>query len=124
MFHIYSSDGGHAEMNNQSMYAYKVCCTGGGVTVSNIINTDQCPAGAATILKLYNTTQSHVEKGTQSNYTNKICLSATSKTATCTYASSCASGYTELVSISDGDTSLHVGGGVFATKVCCKLISY
>jgi len=127
--HIYCSGtncayGGHAEMNDQTAYPYKLCCVGGGVTITNITDSSSCGANQATILKLYSTTNSHVEKGTQSNYTNKICLSATGKTATCTYASSCGTGYTQLLDISDGDTSLHVGSGAFTTKVCCKVTSY
>jgi prepilin-type N-terminal cleavage/methylation domain-containing protein len=124
VFHMYDTAGGHTEMNNQTNYTNKVCCVGGGIAVTNITNSDSCAAGASTILKLYDVTMSHVEKGTENNYTNKICLSATSKTAECTYATSCATGYTELASISDGETSLHSGGGVFATKICCKLTSY
>lgn len=127
IFHLYDTAGGHAEMNNQSGFSYKLCCTGGGIIASNITNTDECPTNSATILKLYSTTNSHVEKGidTENDYTNKICLSATGKTATCLYQSTCSTGYVEMVSISDGDTSLHVGDtGIFATKVCCKVTSY
>lgn len=124
VFHIYAAEGGHAELNTQTVYGNKVCCSGAGAVITNITNTDSCPVNAATILKLYSAANSHVEKGSESNYTNKICLSATGKTATCVYASSCATGFTELASISDGETSLHVGGGVFGTKICCKLQSY
>jgi type II secretion system protein G len=124
VFHVYDPAGGHAEMNDQATYSYKVCCVGGGAVVTNATGSNQCTDGQATILKLYDVTMAHVEKGTENNYTNKVCLSATGKTATCEYASSCSTGYTELASISDGETSLHVGGSVFATKVCCKLTSY
>jgi prepilin-type N-terminal cleavage/methylation domain-containing protein len=119
MFHIYDPAGGHAELSSQSMFAYKVCCTGGGVT-------NQCAGSYATVLKLYDTSNCHAEKGTLSNYTNSICISATGKTATCTYTdSACESGYVCLASISDGDTSVHVGDcSAFTTKVCCKVSSY
>ncbi len=112
-------------MNNQTNYSYKVCCLGGGIAVNNITTSDQCATGKTAVLKLYDITKSHVEKGDQNNYTNKVCLSATSKVASCVYASNCSTGYTCIASISDGDTSLHVGDcGVFATKVCCKVTSY
>jgi len=124
VFHIYDPAGGHAEMNTQSTYNYKVCCVGGGAVVTNITDSTQCGSTQATILKLYDVTKSHVEKGTENSYANKICLSAVGKTAECVYGSSCPTGYTQLATISDGETSLHVGDSIFATKVCCKLTSY
>ena len=124
VLHIYSLDGGHAELNTQSNYSQKVCCVGGGAIVTNITDSSQCEENQATILKLYSATNSHVEKGTENNYTNKVCLSAIGKTATCTYASSCPSGYVQLITISDGETSLHVSDSIFTNKVCCKLTSY
>ncbi len=119
MFHVYDPAGGHSELSGQSAFSYKVCCTGGGVTNS-------CTGNYATVLKLYDVSNCHAEKGTLSNYTNSICISATSKTATCEYTSgSCNSGYVCLASISDGDTSVHVGDcTAFTTKVCCKVESY
>jgi prepilin-type N-terminal cleavage/methylation domain-containing protein len=113
--------GGHAELNTQTNYTNKLCCTGGGITVTNITNTSQCAAGQAAVLKLSDLTNAHVEKGTETNYTNKICLSSTGKTATCAYAATCDAGYTELTTISDGATNLHFGDASYATKVCCKL---
>ena len=119
ILHMYDPAGGHAEMPDQSNYTWKVCCSGGGVK-----NT--CGGLATTVLKLYDTTKSHVEKNTQDNgYAYQVCIGATGKNAYCGYASDCStlgSGYVCLASIPDGDYSLHIGNcSAFTQKVCCKI---
>lgn len=119
IMHVYDPSGGHAELYTQLNYNYKVCCSGiDGLSNENIVNS-------AVALNLYSETNSHVEKSTESNYSYKVYIGGVGKTATCNYASDCSSlgsGYTCLVSISDGDTNLHVGEcTAFTTKVCCKI---
>jgi len=118
VFKIYDPLGGHAELDGQAVYDYKVCCTG-----SSISNT--CVGSYGIPIKLYSATNSHVEKNTESTYTNNTCLSKTGMKVVCNYANDCSTlgaNYTCVASISDGDTNLHVGGcsGAYTTKVCCR----
>lgn len=119
ILHLYDPAGGHAELNTQSNYAYKLCCS--GLTGISSANT----GSSAVVLKLYSETNAHVEKNTQSNYTYNAYISAPDKTATCEYATNCntlGNNYACVASISSGDTNLHIGEcGAFLTKVCCKI---
>lgn len=116
LFNIYSLLGSHAEMPAvDAEYTHKVCCEGTNLT-------NECDGGTV-LLRLHQLKNSHVEKSTSSEYTNNVCLSVPARTVSCEYANgACSEGYTCIVSISDGDTNLHVGGcEAYATKVCCKI---
>jgi len=118
VFKMYDPVGGHAELNDQTAYSYKVCCSGSSIS-------NACTGSYGIPVKLYSATNSHVEKNTESNYTNNACLSKTGMNVVCSYANDCSTlgaNYTCVASISDGDTSLHVGAcsGAYTTKVCCK----
>lgn len=128
LFHLYSTDGGHAELNDGGIFTNnRVCCNMGSLVVSN--QSAACGANQADLLNLYSATNSHVEEGTYTPnvYTNRICLSIPGRIVTCEYAKNdkgtCSSGNTSLkVSISEGGTNLHVGGeSTFPRKVCCKI---
>ncbi|MFA5169482.1 MAG: DUF2341 domain-containing protein [Candidatus Paceibacterota bacterium] len=109
--------GGHAELSSGSVYEYKVCCSGTGISNS-------C-SGGSTVLRLSASTDAHVEQNNRSNSaynSNSVCISGTTG-MTCSYASSCSSlgsNYVCLASIS-GDTNAHVAEcGVYSTQVCCQ----
>ena len=115
LFNMYNTQGGHAELTSQSNYTSKVCCEGSGLTNDP----------STTVLRLSGVTNAHVEKNTQSYYSNDITISATLRTITCNYASSCSTlgaDYFCIASISPGDTNLHVGDcNAYSTKVCCEM---
>jgi hypothetical protein len=115
ILNIYDYLGGHAELFTQSNYDYKLCCVGTGISNS-------CSATYhATVLRLSDTTNAHVEENTQSNSvydSNKACISSASNIA-CSYSDSCPIGTVCLSSISDA-TNAHIGGcSVYTTKICC-----
>lgn len=116
IFNLYDYNGSHAELFSQSDYPYKVCCT--GTDISN-----SCSGNYVNILNLSGATNSHVEKGTLSNYSNDVCLSA-SKNVTCGYAADCStlgSQYVCMASISS-DSNAHAGEcGAYSTQVCCEV---
>lgn len=117
IFNIYSLTGNHAELATQTNYPYKVCCEGSSLS-------NEC-SGGTVALGLSGITNAHVEKNTQSYYSNSACLSGLLKNITCSYASDCSTlgeDYVCLASVPTGDTNLHVGDcSAYSTKVCCQL---
>jgi parallel beta-helix repeat protein len=124
---LYISDtyNAHAELNNQSNYAYALCCK---EAYGEKLETNCSATKAETILRLEDQTNSHVEKDSESNYAYQVCLSPTANyNISCVYASDC-SGYDScLASISSteigGDTNLQIGSCTgpyaYSTKLCC-----
>jgi hypothetical protein len=96
-----------------------VCCSGTGISNS-------CSAtNHATVLRLSDVTNAHVEENTQTTSaynTNGACLSSTTKSVVCTYGTTCPTDYVCLASISDV-TNAHVGDcSAYPIKACCTTI--
>ncbi|MFA5431472.1 MAG: DUF2341 domain-containing protein [Candidatus Paceibacterota bacterium] len=128
IFKMYSPDGGHAELSTQVNYSNKVCCKGGnGITVSNsCASTDP----HATVLKLFDVSNSHVEENGGS-YSNPVCISSATNPVVCSYTTSSAgcaalgSGYVCMAAMSDTNNA-HVSaceGSSFTNPIysCCKV---
>ena len=122
VFKMSNTTNAHAEMRNQDIYNYYVCCNG------NDLDAD-CEGQYDAVLKLSSQTNAHVEKNSQVNYEHPVCLSTTHgsdtpvpSTIVCDYVSDCSNLgplYTCLASIS-GDTNAHIGDcNAYTTKVCC-----
>jgi hypothetical protein len=111
-----SQSNAHAELPSQSTANYNntvICCFGS----QTIYNT--CVSSSTILLKLEKVTNSHVQKNTQSGYTNNTCFSVSTGTTTVAYSGTDCSGYdTTIMSIS-GITNATVGSSTaYATKVC------
>ena len=113
----------HAQNNSFETYNYSLCCNH---TNASINITSGCP-GNATVINLNSSSNSHVEIGTNSNYSIPICLSSDWKYVICTFPTgSCPSNYTCVLSMagSEGTNSsnAHVANcSEYNQKVCCKL---
>lgn len=121
VFKMQALDNSHAEMPNQTIYNYYVCCSGvGGLSNS-------CTGNYDIALKLSSLTNAHVGKKDVSSYSNNACLSVTDGSVDCDYASDCSTlgiGYVCLASIS-GDDNAHLGDcDAYSTKVCCDATPY
>lgn len=111
------STNAHAELPSQSNAAYAnnvICCTGPmGLSSS-------CGGAQATVLKLYDVTNSHVQQSTQSGYTNNACISVlVGGSVTIGYQATNCTGYdTTLASMQAADNS-HIGDTTaYTTKIC------
>jgi hypothetical protein len=120
------SENAHAQNTTFAYYNYSICCNN---TNSSISITTTCP-GNVTVVRLSNSTNAHVEIGTNSNanYSNaSACFSSNWKRAACTYPTgSCPAGYNCTFSIasSEGDntTNAHIGDcSYYNQKICCGL---
>ncbi|MBL7142312.1 MAG: hypothetical protein ISS83_01415 [Candidatus Pacebacteria bacterium] len=101
----------HAELPSQSNYSNYVCCSG--------ISGTSCSGGTA-FLKLSALTNAQVEQANYFNYSNSACLTPlASETISCTYSTSCSSGYVCLASISNVYNAHIAQCGVYSTQVCC-----
>ena len=114
----------HAQNNSFNTYDYSLCCN---VTDNaSITITSGCP-GNATVLKLSNATNAHVEIGTNTNYSIPVCLSSNWKHITCDYPTgSCDPSSTCLLSMAGSEgtntSNAHVADcSYYNQKVCCKL---
>jgi hypothetical protein len=117
----------HAQLANESgtLYPYSVCCS----TDAFRTLTNTCAATATQVLKLYDTTNSHVQAGTQAGYGFGACLNVTSGNITCEYpTSACSAGYNGVVSMASSEaadnnlTNAHVGDfNFYSRKVCCQI---
>jgi len=94
---------------------YFLCCSG-DPTLSN-----NCLGNFATVLRLSNIDNAHVQKNTYSYYDYKACLSSSLRQLNCIYGTSCdESTYECLASISSSDNA-HIGDcDAYSTKVCCR----
>lgn len=112
----------HAQNLSVGTYSHSLCCSVDSGTLSASCGT--------TFLKLFNNTNSHVQVANYSgdvNYDVSACLSISSATVSCTYASGgCASGYVCLASIASSEsidrnlTNSHIGPcEEYNNKICC-----
>ena len=117
----------HAQLANYSgdPYAYSVCCsTDPFRTLSNT-----CTASATQVLKLYATTNSHVQAGNHTGYVFGACYDVTAGSVECEYPTdSCNAGYNQVISIASSETAddnltnAHVGDfNLYMRKVCCRI---
>ena len=98
----------HAELPSQSNYSNYVCCSG--------ISGTSC-SGGTTFLRLSATTNAHVEENLYTYFSNNACLYPNSgETISCTYSTSCSSGYVCLASISDVYNAHIAQCGVYSRK--------
>lgn len=116
----------HAQNKTIASYNYSICCNNTNASIT--INTD-CP-GNATVIRLSNATNAHVEIGTNSNYNNgTACLGSSWKKVECAYpVDSCAAGYNCTLSMAGSEgsntTNAHVGNcSTYSQKVCCGLVN-
>jgi len=119
VLHISSLINAHAELPSQSIYPFRVCCSGPG------IGNDCAAPGATSFLSLSSPTNAHVEY-IAGVYTEQACFSGAA--TTCGYTvppQDCDDVYAGsacLVSVS-APTNAHVasctGAGAYETKVCC-----
>lgn len=114
----------HAQNNSHNTYNYSICCNvtdNASITISST-----CP-GNVTVLNLNASTNSHVEIGTNSNYSINVCLGSDWKYVQCSFPTdSCTPPEICLLSMagSEGTNSsnAHVGNcSQYPQKVCCKL---
>jgi hypothetical protein len=114
----------HTQNNSYATYNYSICCNS---TNASITITTACP-GNATVIRLSNGTNAHVEIGTNSNYINaSACLSSSWQRVSCNYPTgSCSVGYACILSMANSEgantTNAHVGTcSAYYQKVCCVL---
>ena len=116
----------HAQLPSVANYPYILCCSSTETTLSNTCSD-------AIVLKLYATTNSHVQWGNYSGpytvYSNNACLSADPGTIECIYQNSCPANYECLISMASSEswaenkTNAHVGPcSEYSMKVCCRFI--
>ena len=124
---LYLSDqfNAHAELNNQSNYAYSVCCK---EAYGEQLDTNCSATDAEPILRLEAQNNSQVAKETYGGYGYQVCLSPSSYyNISCVYTSDCTGYDTCVASISstesEGDANLHIGNctgaNAYSTKICC-----
>lgn len=125
MLRMSGSTNAHAELPSQSTTAYNnnvVCCTG----VTGLSNSC-AESNKATIVKLSNVTNAHVEENTQTNYGETACLSSTyaGDEITVGYQASNCTGYdTTLFSMEKTPTNSQAGiPTAYNNKVCAKIFS-
>jgi len=116
IFHMSNETNAHAELSNNSNYAYKICCydpSGAGLGTS-------CSGDYETLLHLSNQTNAHAEQNNESNYSFNVCINSDSGDLSCSYESGCSEYDTCVASIS-GSTNAHVAScNYYSTKICCK----
>ena len=114
----------HAQNNSYNTYNYSICCN---VTDNASITISSACPGNVTVLNLYNGTNSHVEIGTNSNYSISVCLGSDWKYVGCSFPTgTCPPAEICILSMvgSEGTNSsnAHVGNcSQYSQKVCCKL---
>ncbi|NQU79470.1 LamG domain-containing protein [Candidatus Woesearchaeota archaeon] len=125
VMHLSSLFNAHAELNTQSNYDYTICCR---ENFGEALGTDCAANDAEEIISLESITNSQVEKVSESNYANDVCLSPTSYyNISCDYTTDCTGYDTCVASISSiesqSNTNLQIGNctgsGSYATKICC-----
>jgi len=117
------SSNAHAELPSQSTPVYDnnvVCCSG----ITGLSNSCAV-SNKVTMIKLSGVTNAHIERNTESNYSENACLSSTyaGDEITLGYQATDCSGYdTTLFSMSTTSTNAQVGNtGAYANKVCAKI---
>jgi len=116
IFHISNQTNAHAELNNNSNYTYKICCS----DTSGLNIGTNCSGEYFTLLHLSNQTNAHAELNNELNYNFNVCISSTDGLFNCSYESSCSNYNTCIASISSS-TNAHIGECAdYATKICCN----
>jgi hypothetical protein len=114
IYHMSNLTDAHAELYNESDYAYVVCC--------NESSSALIRAGA-TILHISSSTDAHAELSNESDYPNQISLGSNNGTITCAYGTSaCPEACLGTIS---SNTDAHVGDCVtdpYPTYICCAYI--
>lgn len=110
----------HAQLPSVGTYAYGVCCTESGVTITTACDT--------TFAKLSDTTNAHVEIPTNTNYGTNACMNVSGRPLNCSMSTSCTGDATCLFSMksSEGDntTNSHIATcATYTNKLCCKVTS-
>ncbi len=119
IFHISNETNAHAELNNNSNYAYEICCNDtAGLNVSN-----NCLGYYKTLLHLSNQTNAHAELNNKSNYNKfNVCISSSDGLLNCSYESSC-DGYDTCIASVSSSTNAHVGNCTdYSIKICCGIM--
>ncbi len=117
VFKMEALSNSHSELNNQSNYTKRVCCSGPvGLGTS-------CSGSYVTVVKLYASANSHAEQNSQSNYTNSICLSVpASETINLAYQANNCAGYDTTIASISGTTNSHMGdASAYTTKICATV---
>ena len=113
----------HAQNSSLDTYAYSLCCNSTNATIT--ISRD-CH-GDFSVINLFNINNSHVEIGSNSNYSYPACLSSDWKKVSCYFPTgSCEAGYSCVMSMAGSEgansSNAHVGDcSYYNQKVCCKL---
>jgi len=116
IFHMSNETNAHAELNNNSNYAYEVCC----YDPSGFSLGTSCSGDYETLLHLSNQTNAHAEQNNESNYSFNVCINSNSSGLNCSYEPSCSEYDTCVASISSS-TNAHVARcGYYDTQICCR----
>ncbi len=118
IFHISNKTNAHAELSNNSNYAYEICCNDtNGLNIGT-----SCTGEHFTLLHLSNQTNAHVELNNESNYNDfTVCINSSDGLFNCSYETSCNNYDTCIASVS-GSTNAHVGNCTdYTTKICCNI---
>ncbi|MBS3052066.1 MAG: hypothetical protein J4428_01690 [Candidatus Aenigmarchaeota archaeon] len=116
VLHMSASSNAHAELNNESAYGKKLCCS----ITEGTLSVDVKDTGG--LIALSANANAHAQMNNESSYGYRVDLIASSGPLTCAYANSCAAYDTCLLSISNS-TDAHIGDCVtdpYATKLCCS----
>ncbi|MEA3431044.1 MAG: MopE-related protein [Nanoarchaeota archaeon] len=114
IFHIHNVIDGHAELNNETNFDWKVCCV--NITSSIVYGQEE-------ILGFSDSTEAHVEVNTETNFPFRLYLDAPDGALDCIYSTVCAAPNVCVAGISPGDTELHVGTcDNQDNKVCCDFV--
>ncbi len=110
------------------VYNYSVCCFSDGT-----LSIAQ-PCSEATVIKLSNWTNAHVQQGSYAGgstaYSLSVCLSVEPGTLSCSYSSSCSAAQACLASMASSNvsaanqTDAHLGSCTeYSNKICCGVNS-
>jgi len=117
----------HAQNVSIGTYAYSICCNAD--SIGETVGTGCSDFGAATFLRLADTTNSHVEVPSLSNYANTACISVTNRILACNnYSGSCPAQTYCIASIASSEladnnlTNAHVDASCseYDMKICCS----
>ena len=111
-----SSTNSHSELPSQSTAAYAnnvICCAG------STGMTNSCSGTFAVVARLARPTNSHVEEGTFSNYSNLACLAVPNGTITIGYQSTNCTGFDTTVASMSSTSNAHIGdASSYPLKIC------
>ncbi len=114
----------HVQNRTIGTYAYSLCCNTTNASVSINNSCDE-----STIIRLYSEDNSHIEIGSNSNYSISACLQSNWSSVYCTYPTgTCDASYSCLLSMagSEGTNSsnAHIGNcSQYSQLVCCGLLN-